>query len=70
MRDLAMGGVFFPACWLSALSPCSRRCCCNRLFSPSGAWAACPAARCGGLSLYIVPLFLLLQEVNTLGFAV
>ncbi len=48
MRDLAMGGYFSPACWLSALSPCSRRCCCNRLFSPSGAWAACPAARCGG----------------------
>ncbi|MCS5946327.1 hypothetical protein LNP25_19855 [Klebsiella variicola subsp. variicola] len=69
MRDLAVGGVFSPACWLSALSPCSRRCCCNRLFFSVRAWAACPAARCGDFPLYRT-LFTAPAEVNTLGFAV
>ena len=55
MRDLAMGGVFFPGLLVVGLVALLA----TLLLQPL--W---------GLSLYIVLFFLLLQEVNTLGFAV
>ncbi|MCE0102347.1 DUF1656 domain-containing protein [Klebsiella variicola] len=71
MRDLAMGGVFFPGllvvglvallATLLLLQPL--------IFSIRGL-GRLPCRPLWGLSLYIVLFFLLLQEVNTLGFAV
>ncbi|HCC2356979.1 hypothetical protein [Klebsiella variicola] len=69
MRDLAMGGVFFPGLLVVGLVALLATLLQPLIFSIRGL-GRLPCRPLWGLSLYIALFFLLMQEVNTLGFAV
>lgn len=69
MRDLAMGGVFFPGLLVVGLVALLATLLQPLIFSVRGL-GRLPCRPLWGLSLYIALFFLLMQEVNMLGFAV
>lgn len=70
MRDLAMGGVFFPGLLVVGLVALLATLLLQPLIFSLRGLGRLPCRLLWGLSLYIALFFLLLQEVNTLGFAV
>lgn len=70
MRDLAMGGVFFPGLLVVGLVALLATLLLQPLIFSVRGLGRLPCRPLWGLSLYIALFFLLKQEVNMLGFAV